>query len=200
MLWVHVYWKRTILLCAALTMPVLLSGCANGFLSGKPAFNPNRVIDYATFDCTALWQTVVPKDVNNTAYWLSLMECVKQLSLKETQIQAASFVGTDWVTLFKRSILLAHISGTEVEQRKLLTQLGKASNSAQQSVKQLVDLWNKKQQLQLSLQAEKVKYQRLKDTSETHIKELTDELGSVKVKLQSLTDIETEMIRKTTPR
>lgn len=196
MLWVNVFLNRTRLLCAMLIAPVILSGCS----TGSGIFSLSRATDYSAVECEALWQMSEPRYVNDTAYWLGLTQCVKQLSAKEAQAQVKNFTEADWVTLFKRSVVLSHLSGTDAEQRKVLTQLTKVSKDTPIAVNQLIDLWTKRQQLHFSLQAEKVKYQRLKDNSDEHIKALTDELSSVKVKLQSLADIETEMTRKTTAR
>ena len=197
----HLLLKRTMMFCIALAMPVVLFGCSNGFSQTiKQAFSSNHTVDYSLLECDSLWQTNEAKDVNDTAYWLHLMQCVKQFSLPQTQAQLIYNENADWASLFRRSILLAHTAGTEIEQRKLLTQFNKMSDSSPATIKPLIKLWHKSQQSQLALQAEKVKYQRLKEHSDTQIKALTEELSSVKVKLQSLTNIETEMTRKTTAR
>lgn len=180
-----------------LFLSAILSGCAN---NGSFSFSSkSKVTDYSVESCDDIWLLKDEAAFNNSLYWLQIMNCTKKLSATGVQIRLNENTGTEWEALFERSILLAHISGTESEQRQVLEKLTQSKRKLPDSLQGLVNLWVKNQQLQIALNIEKNKYQRLKENSETHTKELSDELRDIQIKLKSLTEIERQLpTRKST--
>lgn len=189
--------RKIITFSIMLFLSAMLSGCVN---NGSFNFSSRaKIADYSSHSCDDIWTLKDDSAFDNALYWLRIMDCTKALSATGVQLQLNENTGVDWPVYFKRSILLAHISGTESEQRQMLEKLTQSKRKLSDPLQALVNLWVKNQQLQLALNIEKGKYQRLKESSETHVKELSDELRDVQIKLKSLTEIERQLpTRKST--
>lgn len=191
--------RNTIVFPIMLLISTIVSGCVSdgsfGFANSRDGLQPkSKVLDYSTVSCEDIWLVNEPGAYDNALYWLQLMSCSKDVSAKRARELLDEKVGSDWATLFKRSILLAQMSGTDNEQRQTLEKLTKHRKQRSTALKGIESIWVKNQQLQISVNNERLKYQRLKESSDMQVQALNEELQSVNAKLQSLTNIETDIL------
>lgn len=188
--------RNTITFPIVLLISTILSGClSDGSFGFNDSLTPKeRIADYSKVNCDGIWKINDQRAYENALYWLQVMNCTKSFSTKQAQALLNENAGSEWAVSFKRSILLAQINGSDNEQRQTLDKLLRSKEKHSSSLANLMNLWIKNQQLQLSVNIEKGRYQRLKESSEAQEQALNSELQSVKAKLQSLTNIETDIL------
>jgi hypothetical protein len=183
--------RKIVTIPTILLLSAMLSGCSGNGLFSFSAKEKN--MDYSSHSCDDIWTIMDETTSHQALYWLQVMRCTKQLSATGVQVHLNLNAGNDWPILFKRSILLAQLNGSENEQKQILEKLAQAKKKLSGSLLELMDLWIKNQQLQIAFNLEKGKYQRLKESSEAQTKELSDELQALRIKLKSLTEIERQL-------
>ncbi|WP_340607894.1 two-component system QseEF-associated lipoprotein QseG [Xenorhabdus bharatensis] len=194
---------RTMML---LFVPYLLAGCVSNSASGElteisEAIMPEqRVIDYHSKGCDVIWNIAKTTAMENSLYWLRLIDCTEKLSPTEARDRVKQFMADNWPQVFKQSILINHSTPSVAERRSIIENLNRYSIQFPPSLQPLLQLWLDQQYLKISLVEQKSKYQRLQSDSETKIDRLKDartrleyELLSISRKLENLTDIERQL-------
>ncbi|WP_241538226.1 two-component system QseEF-associated lipoprotein QseG [Xenorhabdus sp. KK7.4] len=194
---------RTMIL---LFVPYLLAGCVSNSASGELAkiseaiMPEQRVIDYHPKGCDVIWNITKTAAMENSLYWLRLIDCTERLSPTEARDKVKQFMADDWSQVFKQSILINHSIPSVAERRSIIENLNRYSTQFPPSLQPLLQLWRDQQYLKISLAEQKSKYQRLQSDSETKIDRLKEartrleyELHSISRKLENLTDIERQL-------
>ncbi|GKX64004.1 membrane protein [Pragia fontium] len=205
---------RKTLLLAALATPVMLAGCGHQGVSdsasGTMVYEApiNKVSDYSRVSCDGnIWKGQDDETNSNSLYWLRLIDCTRSLTLSQARIQSYSYEITKWDGVLKRAILLSRLDAAHSERRNALEQLKNYRAMYPANVYPLILLWNDEQTLELNLFDERARHQRLKESSDTQIEAMHNQLQETKHqlnettrKLENLTDIERQLSsRKVSP-
>ncbi|SUB83426.1 hypothetical protein [Pragia fontium] len=205
---------RKTLLLAALATPVMLAGCGHQGVgdsaSGMMVYEApiNKVSDYSRVSCDGnIWKGQDDETNSNSLYWLRLIDCTRSLTLSQARIQSYSYEITKWDGVLKRAILLSRLDAAHSERRNALEQLKNYRAMYPANVYPLILLWNDEQTLELNLFDERARHQRLKESSDTQIEAMHNQLQETKHqlnettrKLENLTDIERQLSsRKVSP-
>lgn len=193
---------RVNVLAIILAGVTLLSGCSrDGF--NFSVMSTVTVVDYSHVSCQEIW-TLHQRDSDaedHPEYWLQMMLCAKSLDSLQANEKLADNIGDEWQVQFRRGILLNQIKSTEGERRQIAEQIVRqCSSTVPLPVCSLAVFWSDSQGYLYSLATERSRYQRLKDNSESQIKELNQRLDILQMKLKSLADIESQLsARKIAP-
>lgn len=184
----------------------LLAGCSlNSNLNDSSTIVESimpeaRVTDYRSKGCDAIWNIVKPTAMENSLYWLRLMDCADKLSSADAREMVKQWVPGDWSQVFKQSILINRATPSLAERHKIIENLNQYSVQFPVSLRSLLQLWRGHQYLKVNLIEQKSKYQRLQFDSDAKIDRLKDiqvnlesEVHSIKRKLENLTDIERQL-------
>ena len=199
--------RQALTLASVLALPAFLSGCStqalNSSLSGtiKHESPDRKVNDYSRVSCdSAIWQNQDDETNANSLYWLRLMSCVQTLTPPLARIQSYGYEVVKWDRAFKRAILLARNEPTSSERRKSLEQLKSFRAMYPDNVYPLVQLWSDEQTLELNLFDERIRSQRLKESTDAQLEslqeqhqELKHQLSETTRKLENLTNIERQL-------
>lgn len=205
--------KAVLALASVLAIPVMLAGCSNQTLSNslsgsiKTEAPDRKISDYSRVSCdSAIWQNQNDDTNANSLYWLRLMSCVQTLTPPVARIQSYGYEVVKWDRAFKRAILLARTEPTSSERRKSLEQLKSFRGVYPDNVYPLIQLWSDEQTLELALFDERLRSQRLKESSDALLgslqeqhQELKHQLNETTRKLENLTNIERQLSSRKTP-
>lgn len=159
-----------------------------------------KTTDYSTQSCEQIWQEKNVAAYNNALYWSKVMVCTKAIDKESAIVWAKEDNGIEWYSLFKQGIMFNYLRPAENQRRLIIDRLKKVCPQLPESVCNLVTLWIENQEIQSSLLAERGRYQRLKEATDSQQHELQEELKGLALKLKSLTDIESRLsARKPVP-
>lgn len=204
---------QKLLILSLFSMPIILVGCsAKGFnddASGEKKYEApiSKVSDYSRVRCDGnIWKNQDDETNANSLYWLRLIDCARDLAPSQARVQAYEYEITKWDGVFKRAILLSRIENFSSERRNALERLKAFRSVYPISVSPLIQLWSDEQILQQSLSDERVRSQRIKESSETQVEaiqaqllETKHQLNETTRKLENLTDIERQLSSRKMP-
>ncbi|MBJ3815695.1 two-component system QseEF-associated lipoprotein QseG [Shimwellia pseudoproteus] len=199
-------WQRVITVGATVAVSLLVTGCTSGGVHSlvnvkNETPQPERQLDdYFTIGCTNIWQLEGPGAEANPLYWLRAMDCARGLSPAEARVIAHRHENDTWQEAFRRGILLADARITPQERQRYMTVLDATSASIPPPVQSLYRVWLSSQQLQMKLVAERGRYNKLRQTTDTELEglhqqqtHLQAQLETTTRKLQNLTDVERQL-------
>ncbi|AFJ46121.1 putative alpha helix protein [Shimwellia blattae DSM 4481 = NBRC 105725] len=199
-------WRRMMTCGAVVIASSLAGGCVpdsvHSVIHPKDELPQPRqqLDDYLTVGCTRIWQLAEPASENNPLYWLRAMDCARSLSPAEARVIAHRHEEPTWQEAFRRGILLADARITPQERQRYMTTLDATADSVPPHVQPLYQVWRAGQQLQLKLVAERGRYNKLRQTTDTELEgmrvqqtHLQSQLEATTRKLKSLTDIERQL-------
>ncbi len=197
--------KKTAFALRLLLIPLLLNGCTGHIVDGSTSqtesdTSENKIIDEHVAQCDMLWSLDDKKTLENPSFWLQAMDCAEPLRSIQARSLANNLSNISWSTAFKQGILIANADPALDERRKIVEQLQDYSPLIPNTVRQLVQLWHKRQMLQIALAEARIRYQRLQNESDNQIDRLRENLAQLKYnlqntknKLENLTDIERQL-------
>lgn len=164
--------------------------------------SPDRkVSDYSRVRCDGdIWKNQNDETNANGLYWLRLISCARTFTPTQARVQSYGYDSAKWDGAFKRAILLARLEQGNAERRSALEQLKNVQANYPESVYPLAMMWRSEQLIQATLQDERGRAQRQKESAEAQIIELQLQMADTKHqlhettrKLQNLTDIERQL-------
>lgn len=175
---------------AVVISSLLMVGCSLHLSDMVPSI---KTTDYSTLSCELIWQEKNVAEYNNAFYWLKVMACTKSIDKEAAIVWANQDNGTEWYSLFKQGIMVNYLRPVENQRRLTIARLKNVCPQLSESVCNLMTLWLENQEMQSSLVAERGRYQRLKEATDSQQHELQEELKGLELKLKSLTDIESQL-------
>ena len=201
----------------ALSRPVrgwLLSGVCTLALAGCSAVSSShsadgktpialpqqQVADFLAVDCADIWALESETSDKNPLYWLRAMDCADRLAPAQARAEAKLHADDSWQDAFRRGILLGDAKITPDERQDMVSRMDSFSPQIAVQIRPLYQLWRSGQAQQLQLVAERSRYARLQQSSDTELETLRQqeqalrsELDLTTRKLENLTDIERQL-------
>lgn len=186
--------------------PLLLVGCADRTVSSslaqqlQEAIPDSKVVDYRIAPCDTLLQLDDKEALENSLYWLRVMDCADRIGATQARSLAGTVTGSNWYSMFKQSILLGSAEPTSAERRQIINRLNSYHLQFPNSLRPLLQLWRQQQTLQIALFDARARYQHLQESSDSQIDVLRQnqlylqsQLQDTSRKLENLTDIERQL-------
>ena len=202
----YLAWQRVITVGATVAVSLLVTSCTSGGVHSvinpkNEVLQPERQLDdYLTIGCTDIWQLRGQPAEANPLYWLRAMDCARSLSPAEARVIAHRHEDDTWQEAFRRGILLADARITPQERQRYMAVLDATAASMPPHVQPLYQVWLSSQVLQLKLVAERGRYNKLRQTTDTELEalhqqqtHLQTQLDTTTRKLKNLTDIERQL-------
>lgn len=198
---------RTIVLAALSS--VLLSGCVGGVHRSLAAHDADgavpkeQVTDYRLAQCDTLWRMDSREAMDNALYWLRAIDCAGRLTPVQAREAVQQQRGDSWESVFKQTILLDEAGMAPAERRQVIASLGRYRLDFPAALRPLMQTWHERQTLLLALTEERLRYQRLQESSDkqldtlrTQQTQLQYQLDVTTRKLENLTDIERQLSQR----
>ncbi|MBJ7223847.1 two-component system QseEF-associated lipoprotein QseG [Brenneria sp. L3-3C-1] len=195
--------KAVAMLSLLLPSALLLTACnanVSSYIASQDGENSTpkeQVTDYRLAQCGRLWQADDRDVMNNALYWLRAMDCAGRLTQFQAREEAQLLTVDSWENAFKRGILLDNAGITQAERRQMLAQINLYRLDFPSALRPLMQTWRDRQTLFLALSDERLRYQRLQESSDKQLDSLRIEqnhlqyqLEITRQKLENLTDIE----------
>ncbi|WP_192457341.1 two-component system QseEF-associated lipoprotein QseG [Musicola keenii] len=185
---------------------ILLSACADKV--SEPAAHRDadivppreQVTDYRMVSCERLWTFHHPDAMNNALYWLRYMECADLLTAAQAREQTLLVGDNNWSGLWRQAILLDHAELTVPERHQIMDQLNRHVREVPVALLPLLQIWMDKQNLTITLEDERLRFQRIQETNDKQLESMREQQGHLQYqletttrKLESLTDIERQL-------
>lgn len=187
-------------------IPLLLMGCAERVVSNGEAQQQQevlpeiKVVDYRSASCDTLFQIDEKEALENSLYWLQVMDCADRLGTTQARALAETLPDDHWQGVFKQSILLGSAEPTPTERRQLIDRLNLYHLAFPHRVRPLLQLWRQQHIGQIALFDQRTRYQQLQERSDNQIDtlrqsqhDLQSKLNDTMRKLENLTDIERQL-------
>ncbi|WP_238553296.1 two-component system QseEF-associated lipoprotein QseG [Dickeya sp. DW 0440] len=156
--------------------------------------------DYRTMPCERLWPLHNIDAMNNGLYWLRAMECASRMTPVQAREQTLLVGENDWSGLFRQAILLDNAGTTVQERHQIIDQLNRHRLNVPPTLLPLFQVWLDKQNLMLTLDDERQRFQRAQENSDRQLDamreqqtQLQSQLETTTRKLENLTDIERQL-------
>lgn len=199
--------KRTLcFLGSMIFVPMLLIGCArtgvsNNVVPQQQEVLPEiKVVDYRIASCDTLWFLDEKEALENSLYWLQVMDCADRLGSTQARVLAKTLPDSHWQGVFRQSILLGSAEPTSAERRQLIDRLSRYHLEFPNRLRSLLQLWRQQHIGQIALFDQRARYQQLQERSDNQIdtlrqsqRDLQNQLNETARKLENLTDIERQL-------
>ncbi|EJQ0063951.1 two-component system QseEF-associated lipoprotein QseG [Salmonella enterica subsp. enterica] len=159
-----------------------------------------QLADYLPTACADIWSLRGQAVETNPLYWLRTIDCADRLMPVQSRAEARALTDDNWQNAFRRGILLADAKITPPERRAIVTRLEALSAQIPAQVRPVYQIWHDGQALQLALSAERQRYSKLQQTSDSELDALRQQQQALQTqldlttrKLESLTDIERQL-------
>lgn len=159
-----------------------------------------QLADYLSTACADIWSLRGQSVDTNPLYWLRAIDCAERLMPVQSRAEARALTDDNWQTAFRRGILLADAKITPPERRAIVSRLEALSAQIPAQVRPVYQIWHDGQALQLALSAERQRYSKLQQTSDSELDALRQQQQALQTqlelttrKLESLTDIERQL-------
>lgn len=185
---------------------LLLTGCVNSESVGVPQVKPEiappeqKLADYQSVDCDALWKMQGQTVEDNPLYWLRSMDCAQRLMPADARVLAHRWDEDTWQAAFRQSIVLAKAKITPQERRLYVMKLDNVSYAIPGKLRPLYQLWRDGQANELELAQARGRYSALQQNTDRELdrlrqeeKHLRAQLEQTTRQLQNLTDIERQL-------
>ncbi|AGR59860.1 TPA: two-component system QseEF-associated lipoprotein QseG [Salmonella bongori] len=159
-----------------------------------------QLADYLPTACADIWSLRGQAVETNPLYWLRAIDCADRLMPVQSRAEARALADDGWQNAFRRGILLADAKITPPERRAMVTRLEALSAQIPAQVRPVYQIWHDGQTLQLALSAERQRYSKLQQTSDSELDALRQQQQALQTqldlttrKLENLTDIERQL-------
>ncbi|MBA3110194.1 two-component system QseEF-associated lipoprotein QseG [Salmonella enterica] len=159
-----------------------------------------QLADYLPTACADIWSLRGQTVETNPLYWLRAIDCADRLMPVQSRAEARALTDDNWQNAFRRGILLADAKITPPERRAMVSRLETLSAQIPAQVRPVYQIWHDGQALQLALSAERQRYSKLQQTSDSELDALRQQQQALQTqldlttrKLEGLTDIERQL-------
>lgn len=142
-----------------------------------------QLADYLPTACADIWSLRGQAVETNPLYWLRTIDCANRLMPVQSRAEARALTDDNWQNAFRRGILLADAKITPPERRAIVTRLEALSAQIPAQVRPVYQIWHDGQALQLALSAERQRYSKLQQTSDSELDALRQQQQALQTQL-----------------